>query len=408
MITIGLATRSFNKFLGPNLTIHEPSFWGFGFHASCWDILGHLFQPNLNDILQVCLSFPLRDRGILDWGHTYGGAIVVKEDNGLPVLLPRHFRGANTMDPMRQDPYNLSTILDLARSAIPEQQVDKTSTVQLSPQASGFDPFSLLPPELIAAILEFIPSRYVLCIKLSSRSFAACPLTESFWASRFWEGHDFHHVFEVWKSKPKSWGSMYQILRGIRNHRQLLSRKRVWNLALTLRDTLHQLVSICHGDLFYSYFEPHGKYDHLDWQVASRGLVRPEDEFRQGTRALRTRVIDVPQDVQEVFVTFVWLNSGEFVSGIRFQRQNGEAVRAGYTEPSREVPLGIPAGLRIRGFFLAFRETGVQAVSALMEDDTRSPWRGTPQGLPKMRLSTMFGLTALKGEFDVCIPCPNL
>ncbi|UPK95276.1 hypothetical protein LCI18_006211 [Fusarium solani-melongenae] len=400
LITIDLATRSFNKFIGPNPSTQEPGFWGFGFHASCWGILTHLFQPSLNDLLQVCLSFPLRDRGILDWGHTYGGAIVIKEDDGLPMLLPRYFRGANTMDPMRQDPFNLSAILELARSAIPEHPVDRASAIEVSCQASGVDPFNLLPPELIAAILEFVPSRYVLCVKLASRPFAACPLTESFWASRFLEGNDFHHVFEVWKSKPKSWASMHHALRGIRNHRKLLSRKRVWDLSLKLRDLLDQLMPICHGDSLHSYFEPVENHDHLDWQVASRGLARPEDEFRQGTRSLRTRVIDIPQDVQEVFVSFVQLSLGEFVSGIRFQRQNGDDVRIGYTEASREFPLGIPSGLGIRGLFLAFSEMGVQAISALMEDDTRSPWRGAEQGLPKMRLSAIFRLTALKGEFD--------
>ncbi|WAO95896.1 Hypothetical protein NCS54_01354300 [Fusarium falciforme] len=324
LITIDLATRCFNKFIGPNPSAQEPGFWGFGFHASCWGILTHLFQPSLNHLLQACLSFPLRDRGILDWGHTYGGAIVIKEDDGLPMLLPRYFRGANTMDPMRQDPFNLSAILELARSAIPEHPIDKTSAIEVSCQASGVDPFNSLPPELIAAILEFVPSRYVLCVKLASRPFAACPLTESFWASRFLEGNDFHHVFEVWKSKPKSWASMHQALRGIRHHRKLLSRKRVWDLSLKLRDLLDQLMPICHGDSLRSYFEPVGNHDHLDWQVASRGLARPEDEFRQGTRSLQTRVIDIPQDVQEVFISFVQLSLGEFVSGIRFQRQNGE------------------------------------------------------------------------------------
>ncbi|KAI8712800.1 hypothetical protein NCS52_01379200 [Fusarium sp. LHS14.1] len=400
LITIDLATRSFDKFIGVNPTTQEPGFWGFGFHSSCWGILTHLFQPNLNELLQACLSFPLRDRGILDWGHTYGGAIVIKEDDGLPMLLPRYFRGANTMDPMRQDPFNLSAILELARHAIPEHPIDKTSAIEVSGQDSGVDPFSSLPPELIAAILEFVPSRYVLCVKLASRPFAVCLLTESFWASRFLEGQDFHHVFEVWKSKPKSWASMHQALRGIKNHRKLLSRKRVWELSLKLRDILGQLMPICHGDPLRSYFEPVGSHDHLDWQVASRGLARPEDEFRQGTRSLRTRVIDIPQDVQEIFISFVQLSLGEFVSGILFQRQNGEDVRIGYSEHSREFPLGIPPGLEVRGLFLAFSEMGVQAVSALMEDDTRSPWRGAEQGLPKMRLSTTSRLTAMKGEFD--------
>ncbi|RSL77800.1 hypothetical protein CEP51_008754 [Fusarium floridanum] len=291
------------------------------------------------------------------------------------------------MDPMRQDPYNLSAILELARSAIPEHPVDKTSAIEITHQPSGVDPFNSLPPELIAAILEFVPSRYVLCVKLASRPFAACPLTESFWASRFLEGQDFHHVFEVWKTKPKSWGNMHQALRGIRYHRKLLSRKRVWNLSLSLRDLLDQLMPTCDGDSLRSYFEPVGKHDHLDWQVASRGLARPEDEFRQGTRSLRTRVIDIPQDVEEVFISFVQLSLGEFVSGIRFQRENGESVRIGYSEASRELPLGIPAGLGIRGLILAFSEMGVKAISALMEDDTRSPWRGAEQGLPKMRLN---------------------
>ena len=107
-------------------------------------------------------------------------------------------------------------------------------------------------------------------------------------------------------------------------------------------------------------------------------------------------------DIKGLFVSFVQLVNGPFVSGIRFEQANGEGVRIGYTHPDREVSIDIPDGSHIRGWVVAFHSYGVQGVAALMSDGTVSPWAGERKGRVLWRLDGKTSrVTALRTEFDV-------
>lgn len=342
---------------------------------------------------------PLRTGGVLDWGHDYDGAVLSSSLRGLPILKSR-YELATIKDPIRFNPLDIPEIHS-ALQCVNTEGVDQGDRARLYRSATT-DCFNSLPPELLQTILIPMQSKDVRSLKLASRTFANIELTEGFWASRFSKGHEYHHVFEVQRSKPRSWKAMYKSMDLIKPLPAMVNRRRVCVLGLQLRDLLKQMAEPCHGCPLRCYFEPAAEEDYAEWHVASRGLQGPEDLFNRGSRALHIRKVEVPPRTEGLFVSFCWLSSGQFVSGIRFQGANGEEARIGFIHLDREIPLDIPPGIGIRGWHVAHHETGVKAIAALMDNGTLSSWVGEYEGVPKRVLEgESAALSTLRAEFDV-------
>ncbi|UPK91609.1 hypothetical protein LCI18_002544 [Fusarium solani-melongenae] len=223
---------------------------------------------------------PIHGAGILDWGHKCGG------DAFIPQL--RRPRRPNPYSPFNRDPYKIPSILNMFCSTVRlEYHRIKIPALGIPVNTDG-DVFERLPNELIEAILVNLPRKDVWHLRRASPVYANYQLPEAFWASGFRKGHEFHHVFETFQSRPDSWRNLYLSLRSIEeNVPALVRRKRIWGMALELGSLLTQM---------------------------------------SGT-------------VSQLWVSFTKMNGGFFVSGFRFVGLDGQVNRLGYIHPNQEVKI---------------------------------------------------------------------
>ncbi|KAI9721416.1 MAG: hypothetical protein M1828_005166 [Chrysothrix sp. TS-e1954] len=101
------------------------------------------------------------------------------------------------------------------------------------------DIFHILPDELIQAIFRCLPSKAVRSLKLASPTCARSPPNATFWATRFHQGNEYEHIFEVWDANEKvCWQQTYLALSILKEHKPLLNRRRIWDEALCLSNLM--------------------------------------------------------------------------------------------------------------------------------------------------------------------------
>ena len=289
--------------------------WGYPFHLSCWEVLKSAYDDpvDIQAIFDICRSFPITWEEWIDFGHTYGDLYEGKENNRFkqnqdPLMVYMH----------KLDPFDAPRELRLLFDDPP--QLKATRTTPISPlslvDSKGFDPFLNLPLELIQTILPLLPSSDVVNLKQASRVFACVPFTDSFWRSRFDKGHELEHVMEGKNhfSSPHlrgRWDSVFISVMAIQANPAMLNRKRVWGLAVGLRDLIQRRAAAteCHGSLINSYFEPPMPLppvlDGMTWINANRYLVPPSKAFMGGSRALSKRYINFPSASQMILISIV-------------------------------------------------------------------------------------------------------
>ncbi|OBT62903.1 hypothetical protein VE03_07861 [Pseudogymnoascus sp. 23342-1-I1] len=290
-------------------------------------------------------------------------------------------------------------------------------TRETTPKVSNStDCFQFFPAEIIYGILIFLPSKDVLNAKLASATFAALPLGNAFWASRFRRGFEFHCVFEAQglQTKDCDWEAIYVGVKNLQNDIQdnltFQNRRRIWKLLLVIEELHSRLVSTdLKGTLLQSFFEPDAPEDKRSWKMASAVLNKADINFRYGCRSLFERTIDITFKIAGVFLTFVRFNGIRYVSGIRFQQYNGVNSSLGYVVSNEEIEMGTGSllskdGCRISGLYLAIDFRGVRALSLLTSTGKLSTWVGEHYGIPKTRLLLNHGDSlSLKAGFNVMI-----
>ncbi|RSL96405.1 hypothetical protein CEP52_011503 [Fusarium oligoseptatum] len=390
--------------------------WGFVFHAACWEIIAALFQPDIQLIFSLCFSMPIHFESILDWGHDYGGIVVGIPDNENPPMLthlPRPY-----IPGYGRDPYNMYSIRKLFNSTdIPKHMLIDIPALGNPIKADG-DVFRLLPNELLQAILVELPREDVANLRQASPIFASLHLSESFWASRFWRGHEFHYVFETVRSRPDSWKRLYLALRYMEP--RLADRKRIWSLALELESLQNQVSgTICKGARLLTVFdtskngrvkknEHTSDWKELEWHTAGINLCTEYELFFVGCRPWFARILRFRPRlrVRHLWVSFVRMSGHSFVSGFRFVKPNGKVDSLGYIHPNQEVEIRFSDGRHespytISGWQLAVENQGFRAVAVLTADGTMSCWAGEPDGVPRWRLQGPGKrMSAIKAEFD--------
>lgn len=419
IIDIELSRISFENFIHPNPRYDPRPFWGFGFHATCWQLMTTLFRPSLRDLFHACLSMHTSPDGLLDWGHEYGGAAqyAMSGISGSTLMLAPRFWTADPSCGLRLDPMNVPFIRHLMGTTVAsdgdEDELDQVGNFCPADASQKYDPFRILPPEILQSLLTGLSSKDACILRLSSPAVASVGLSEAFWASRFSEGREYHFIFEAWSTKPKSWKALYLGIQAtMHSCPNLVNRRRIWGVALLMRSLLRNLsLDSCAGHPLKCFFDATGDQDNLPWLTASRCLQGPTDSFSKGCRALRCRMVNMEpwSGISKLFVSCVRLHNGIFLSGIRFQYHSGQETCLGYINPHCEtaIPLSPSSqhapGSAAPGFHLALDDTGIKGIAVLMGDGTLSSWVGEHRNVPKWRLADDRGnsISSLKGEFDV-------
>ncbi|KAJ3466160.1 hypothetical protein MRS44_006818 [Fusarium solani] len=393
-----------------------PRVWGFVFHAACWEIITVLFQPDVQLIFSLCFSMPIHGETILDWGHDYGGIVVGIPDDENPPMLT--YIARPSIPGYGRDPYTMYSIQRLFDSA----SIPKHMLIDIPARGSPINPdgdvFRRLPNELLQAILVELPREDVGSLRQASPIFTSLHLSESFWASRFWRGHEFHHIFETLRSRPDSWEKLYLALRYMEP--RLADRKRIWSLALELESLQNQVSGIvCKGARLLTAFDTskNGRikknentrdWRKLDWHTAGINLCTEYELFYVGCRPWFARILRFRPRlrVRHFWVSFVSMSGRSFVSGFRFVKPNGKFNCLGYIHPGQEVRICFSDGRHaspytISGWQLAVENQGFRAVAVLTPDGTMSCWTGEPENVPRWRLQGPGKrISAIKVEFD--------
>ncbi|OBT76604.1 hypothetical protein VF21_05323 [Pseudogymnoascus sp. 05NY08] len=154
----------------------------------------------------------------LTFGHDYGGIMqyfpgpkehIPGEERMLSrrYYKQRYYPRNSKRDPMEySDPLNIPSLQEIFQQRFKEagganknNDADEAAWTNETPLKilNPTDYFKLFPTEIVYHILICLPSKDVLNAKLASATFAALPLTNTFWASRFQRGYEFDCVFEA-------------------------------------------------------------------------------------------------------------------------------------------------------------------------------------------------------------------
>ncbi|KAM6535524.1 hypothetical protein FALCPG4_005080 [Fusarium falciforme] len=409
MIDVELRIFQLEHLIPPEYRVREPqAFWGWAFHSSCWDLLNQTFTPDLNLLFGAFLSVPIGLDGIINWGHTYGGAATFRHRGSVSTLISCFPDFFYIPPDFRSDPLHLPGLTDAIKNDLRLQDDPSQCRLAIANHSLEKDIFSRLAPELLEQILTLLPTRDVHSLRLASLVFATLNLSATFWASRFRQGNQFEHITEVSHNPPKSWKMLYLTVRALsRDNPNMASRRRVWKLVQSLQTTVSQMVNTpCIGSPLESWFEPvmpaESPKEEGFWQTAKRGIIDPEARFHRGCRVLRVRTLHTSQPlrVQCVTVSLVRTGMGVFVSGLIFIHQNGKHDALGYIHQDQSVPIRFSTPQRIQGWQLALDTSGIRSIAIITEDGTVSSWAGEPGNFPKWHLAEDEGITAVRAEFD--------
>ncbi|KAM0248708.1 hypothetical protein ACHAP5_003198 [Fusarium lateritium] len=224
--------------------------WGYGFHASCWDILSKHSTADPGLLLTTCVSNS-KSRGVLldwehdYWGHDYRGATSLMETDAIPMYDEDVPYLKDIPDEFRYDPYHIPNFDKAIIEAGRLRSDAYSSRLTLSEESLSKDTFSRLSPELLQLIAIILPTSDMYALRLTSPAFATLELPERFWASRFQPGREFDYIFEVLDHPVESWRALYSSLNvwapAIPN---IANRKRVWQLVKDFQETPAQVSGV--------------------------------------------------------------------------------------------------------------------------------------------------------------------
>ncbi|OBT85406.1 hypothetical protein VE02_04814 [Pseudogymnoascus sp. 03VT05] len=312
----------------------------------------------------------------------------------------RYYPQYSKRDPMEySNPLNIPSLQEIFQQTFKKaggfNKKNDAGEAAWTSDSNPTDCFQLFPTEIIYHILICLPSKDVLNVKLASATFAALPLTNTFWASRFQRGSEFHCVFEAQglQTKDYDWEAIYLSVKSLQNIPSFKNRRRIWKLLLLVEELHGRLISTeLKGTTSHSFFEPDAPEDKRSWNLASGVLYQPDIFFSYGCTSLFARTIDITCKVTGIFLTFARFNSIKYVSGIRFQQRNGVNSSLGYVVSDEEIDMDVDGsvlskdGCGIFGFYLAIDSRGVRALSLLASNGKVSTWVGEHDGIPKTRL----------------------
>jgi hypothetical protein len=409
----------------PETNSDLPEACGYTIHSCCWSLLTQVL-PNdsstFSSLLDICLCLPGYRHTVasrLDWGHAYGlhpyldhpFSLIRGENRKLTDGTFRLFRHG------KSNPYVIPEVerilLELKANKInPEREL----TDSIYEKRSELSLVESLPVEVLFLILQMLPSKDVLHFKLASPIIASLPLTESFWASRFFCGHEFDHIFEAKRGSGNqlagNWENLYFSLVEIEIvNSHLLNRRRIWDLLLSIRDAMPDKEErILHGQNLNE-----GKPRRQKFYVDESKDVKfgKRHDMSWGKTFLRTRKVSLNNPISAISVSFVKWNNNDYISGFNFIENTGGEARLGYirkmntrTIYAEEIEEG-KSSFRLSHCVVAMDSFGIRAICFVTSRGLTSPWLGNHEEIPQQRIMAK-GIRTSEwiGRFDVCIPCP--
>jgi len=150
----------------------------------------------------------------------------------------------------------------------------------------------------------------------------------------------------------------------------------------------------------------------IRWITASRALKHPDEDFINGCRLLRERVVTIPEDTVAISVSAIKIYDRNYVSGMRFGTRSGDSISLGYRHYINEhlvvcLRRGDDKTIHFLGFHLAQDQRGVRGLAFLIQrpDERLTDWVGDHRDIPKSRLVPSSrgqdAVIIVKGAFDV-------
>ncbi|KAF5619483.1 hypothetical protein F52700_11766 [Fusarium sp. NRRL 52700] len=352
--TIDVALTPHKPTIFTRLLDENISAWGYGFHASCWNIFTKDSTPNLGHLFAACLSMPTGQEPFLNWGHDYGGASILKKPFKVPTRDTRFPDPRTIPNLFRSNPFHIPALARAIQQTTRLQNDVFLSRINFSAEALTKDPFFRLSPDILQLITMLLSTSEIHAVRLASSVFASLKLSERFWASRFQPGHEYEYIPEIIDHPPESWRAFYLSLQ-------------IWALD-----------------------DPNGGHTlpreaPSQWQSRFTSSHPAPLANTQGT----TDVCIVCESTR---------------GGIRFWPgpidHNNERHAIGYIHESNMVDIHLPIAQYIQGWELALHTSGVKAMALIYEDGVLSSWAGEPVGTPRWRLAGPPSLSAIKAEFD--------
>ena len=397
VISLSLNKPTYSRHEEAEVKISPRGLWGFGFHSACWNIFTKVWLPDPGALFVVCLSFPVISSGVLRWGHYYDGVPRYNTLDGDDRMVPYPMRNRPPkFTDFLADPLGIPDLYDKLKSSLPPKIGMSTGSIHDAGIVD--DPFSVLPLDILYCILVALPSKDAQSLWAASPTFATLKLSEKFWASRFKEPHEYQYLFEAFDDPPKSWRAFYHLVQNWAPATpNINNRKRIWRLALRLRNLLNQVrEASCQGSPLRSFLKPDSAASLLNWHSCDN---RVYDDFAH----LRTRELSLSgiSGAKLRAVSFVDFNGHKFISGLRLIKENGQSECLGYIHPLEEIHTGLTPTQGMRGWMLAGNDLGFRAIAIVGDNDENFEWIGDPSGYTQWYIGGQGNVTSMKAEFDV-------
>lgn len=319
--------------------------------------------------------------------------------------------------PLYAEPLDIPELRQCLTKTIRQQSHDVKPPAQIARMTAvrdEFECFSQLPPEILDNVLLHLQSKDLCYLRLASRIFAAMPLSQSFWASRFTPAFEFDTIIEVqctgFRQQDRDWMLLYHRVKALSTIPGLLNRNRIWRILQPLVDLLIRYSSLSlNGSPSPTFYDPDVPERNLQsWKNIGAAVNEPKKIFVDGCITLSERTIPLPEGMTGLFVSIIHFSGTPYVTGLRFIQHKESDVCLGYNVPGDEMFLDLNCHSDsenlggFSGFHVAVGPRGIQALAIVSSTGRVSAWAGYPEGVPRMCLTARFKRTsALKGGFDV-------
>ena len=376
------------------------SYYGYGFHDSCWELFFARLQhitTELHDILKsiftLLFTTPCPNFSVFQFNHDYGGAAETHKPFGRP----------NRIDPASvfyADPCTIPSPATLEDFALDSTLLPARNR-RVKDNTTGLGRFfGRLPLEIVYEILSYLPLVEVTDIRLVCRELATIAecenLPPSFWRSRFMLGHEEDYIFADLKVMH-DWfrlfhGSRYCLLNG---NKSLLNRKRIRTLlepiALLVEydvtDKTRSLLGLPISPVASDEGNWHLDSDNKDCfevfnsirsftgQLASRDDA---EQLTQGCRVLQYRIARFPfqppgahcgkNHIRQFRISTIQIGSRCYITGIRYSSLEvsslgGFPLAIGFcTAATGEKAINVPQGAVVKLVEVAFCDSGLVGI----------------------------------------------